>query len=139
MASLHEGCRREKWAGKPGQGFRHSQEPREKLGIRFVEDPHPNHGVWAVLLQSHLRLTVGKQLLLLGIEGSLVGGGRHDGLRGAGCPPTPCLAGIHAPCSLPVGQKGSRMLLGSQSIIHKVPTPLLKEGTAYYSFHHNKI
>lgn len=107
VAPLPQGCQWGKWAGKPGRGFRLSKEPRQKLGIWFAEDAHPNDQAWAVLLQSHLWLRGRKQLLLLGMEGRLVGGGRGDGLGRACCPPAPCLPGIHAPCSLPLGQTGN--------------------------------
>ena len=50
MLSPHEAYEQEKLAGNAGQGFRHSKEPRQKLGFWFVKDQHPNHQVWALLL-----------------------------------------------------------------------------------------
>lgn len=76
MASLRDVD--EKWAGKPGQGFRQSGTQTEAENW-VVEDSHPSHQVWAVLLQSHLWPRVPKELLLLGIQGRLVGRSQGDG------------------------------------------------------------
>lgn len=141
MAPLPQGCQWEERTGKPGQGFRHSLGARQKLENWVVEDSHPHQQVWAVLLPSHLGLRVCQELLLLlGMEGRLVGGRRGGGLWGACCPPAPCLAAIHTPCSLPGDTKEAQGYLGHSPLSTACQhLCLVRALSIAYSFHHNKI